>query len=142
MRWWRWGRPHWERYAFRETPKSLREQAILVDAIRPLVTPETRLVDVGCGNGRLLQQLAPCRYIGIEYGSLTNQTRKTWPDRCFLNASIIALPLRSQSSDLVVAQGVLENLADWSTALSECVRVARDRVLVTLRLAETASSYR
>jgi ubiquinone/menaquinone biosynthesis C-methylase UbiE len=63
------------------------------------------------------------------------------PSTAIVNGTILALPFRTQSVDVVVAQGVLELLDDWRPALAELARVATRAVLFTSPAAGASSCY-
>jgi 2-polyprenyl-3-methyl-5-hydroxy-6-metoxy-1,4-benzoquinol methylase len=83
---------------------------------RPLDTdqPKLRLLDLGCGNGSLSQQLAQLGYevVGVEESiSGVQIAAQTMPNCQFIQASIYDLPYAlSNSFDVVVSAEVIEHL--------------------------------
>jgi ubiquinone/menaquinone biosynthesis C-methylase UbiE len=104
--------------------------------IRQYLRPGTRLLDVGCGRGGVVEQLLEyeCRMVGVD------------PDICSLAehrlpAALLPcaagfsgqLPFHSGSFDLVISSWVLEHLPRPAAAFAEAARVLRpDGHLVTL----------
>jgi SAM-dependent methyltransferase len=99
-------------------------------AIRAGIDPAAKnLLDVGCGNGYLLQQLSDR---GLElYGSdiVDKATRK--PFR-YVQASIDHLPFPDKAFDVVTCCHTLEHIVDLDSAVAELKRVARRQLIVVV----------
>ena len=104
---------------------------------RYLPAPPGVAVDIGCGTGGTLQAFAPLggRWVGVERSELALAfcRKRGLPD--LLQASAEALPLKSDSADLVLCLDVLyhRGVADDRVVLAECFRVLRPggRVIIT-----------
>jgi SAM-dependent methyltransferase len=99
---------------------------IVHDALRRLSLPDpTAIVDAGCGTGTILHGLAGGgARIGIDplgehLGAAATGTRPA-----FLRGTITSLPMRADSTDVVLALDVLEHVDDV-TALAEVRRILR-----------------
>jgi len=91
-----------------------------------LPAPPRRVVDVGCGEGRLTRDLARLGYevIGVD-GSPTLVAAARAADHAgtYVLADAAALPLADDSAELVVAFMSLQDVDDLDRALAEMARV-------------------
>jgi 2-polyprenyl-6-hydroxyphenyl methylase/3-demethylubiquinone-9 3-methyltransferase len=93
--------------------------------IPPAPTPGAVLVDVACGGGLLAPHLPPgYRHVGVDLVAAGLRTAREHGVAA-LRADATALPLRSESADVVVAGEVLEHVADPLAVVRECLRVLR-----------------
>jgi SAM-dependent methyltransferase len=93
----------------------------------PLVTGRT-VLEVGCGEGYGTAVLArSARHIvGIDYDALTaSHAAATYPQARFVRANLAALPVPSESVDLVVTLQVIEHVWNHGEFVRECLRVLR-----------------
>ncbi|HSE45512.1 MAG TPA: class I SAM-dependent methyltransferase [Gemmatimonadales bacterium] len=102
-----------------------------IKATVALVPPETRtLLDVGCGRGDLLHA------IDVPFSVGTDLARRgiRFVRRPATVSSMLALPFRNQSFDVVLCAETLEHLdpADLPGAASELRRLARKSLLITV----------
>jgi ubiquinone/menaquinone biosynthesis C-methylase UbiE len=98
-----------------------------VKAVRP-----SRLLDIGCGTGRITEAVAPLvrevQAIDLSENSIALLARKHLPNVTGQQANVTEpLPFPSGSFDAIVSCQVLQhlNLEDLVTALSECRRVLK-----------------
>jgi SAM-dependent methyltransferase len=93
----------------------------------PLVAGCT-VLEVGCGEGYGTAMLAGCaeRILGVDYDALsTAHAAATYPTARFARANLAALPIPSESVDVVVTLQVIEHVWDHAGFVRECVRVLR-----------------
>lgn len=111
------------RYA-RENPGWRPATHVYRDRIAAHLTPETRLLDLGCGRGGVVEQLrnAPGRWIGIDpdLSSLREHRLPSLPRLC---GQAERLPFPDNAFDLVCCSWVLEHLPHPTRALAEVARV-------------------
>ena len=96
-----------------------------LEAIESLVRPGDRVLDAGCGSGRLFTYDLRGRaslIVGVDLSSDVAQNPNI--DRA-LRASLAALPFASEAFDLIICKHVLEHLAEPDSALRELARVLR-----------------
>src|SRR5436190_5660959 len=97
--------------------------------------PNTRLLDVGCGTGfpllELAQRLGPtCRAVGLDPWTHAMDRAQMKIDGCgirdvtLVRADAANMPLEDSSFDLIVSNLGLNNFDDPASALRECHRVA------------------
>ncbi len=93
--------------------------------VRSHLKPEARVLDVGCGRGGLVEQLAHplAQVVGVDPDWLSLKEHRLEMPRAA--AFSHALPFASHSFDLIFASWVLEHLAQPQTDLSEMARVLK-----------------
>jgi ubiquinone/menaquinone biosynthesis C-methylase UbiE len=109
------------------------EAAIAVGIARAVsATPQTRLLEIGVGTGRIALPLARqgLRCIGIDRSAsmLATAQRKVHEESGQLllaQADATTLPFATASVDVVLIVHVFHLIPDWPSALSEALRVLR-----------------
>jgi SAM-dependent methyltransferase len=97
----------------------------LLDGINP-PGQQSRILDVGCGTGLLLEELAPRgRAIGVDMSSTALEFCRLRSSTTLLQADGGRLPVEDGGVDAVTAIGVIEHLDDDAAALREWRRVLR-----------------
>jgi methionine biosynthesis protein MetW len=105
------------------------------DAIMEMLTPDSRVLDIGCGDGVLCSLLdgeLGCAVCGADFSKVALERVK---ERGFPVVQVDIekpLPFVDDSFDHVVCSEVLEHLFDPRAALKEMVRVASRSVVVTV----------
>jgi len=107
-------------------PSALGElERRFLEAIESLMRPGDRVLDAGCGSGRLFTYDVRGRaslIVGVDLSSDVAQNPNIdWP----LRASLTALPFASETFDLIICKHVLEHLAEPEPAFRELARVLR-----------------
>ena len=96
-----------------------------LESIERLVRPGDRVLDAGCGSGRLFTydlRGQASLIVGLDLSPDVAQNPNI--DRP-LRASLAALPFTSETFDLVICKHVLEHLAEPESAFRELARVLR-----------------
>jgi ubiquinone/menaquinone biosynthesis C-methylase UbiE len=100
--------------------------------------PIDRIVDLGCGTGRFTGALATtfgCSTLGIDpAGPMVQAARSTHgPAMHWVQAAAEAIPVVSDSVDLVWLSQVMHHLPDWSAVCRELHRVLRSGGYLVVR---------
>src|SRR5690554_1696450 len=110
--------------------------------VLPVLTPETSLLDVGCGPGTVTIDLASRveRAVGVDRApsvlAAAREAAASVKNVEFLEGDAYALPFADGSFDVVYAHQVLQHLTDPIAALREMRRVARPGGYVAVRDAD------
>src|SRR4051812_7608851 len=95
----------------------------------PLLTPDMRVLDVGCGGGAISVGLPGSvrEVVGIDAsaGEIERARRRQAGPWTFVHGNAYALPFPDGSFDAALAHALLEHLADPPAALAELGRVLR-----------------
>jgi len=93
-----------------------------------VLKPNTRILDVGCGNGYMKHFFNPGegRWHGIEvWEERVRCCKRLGYDVTEINIETTAFPFADRHFDVVFASHVIEHLPDPARALSECARVLK-----------------
>jgi len=70
-----------------------------------------RVLDIGCGNGRLSQLISAENYIGIDISDkLIEIAKKKYPDKRFVLSEPLKFPFENQSFDIAICLAVLHHI--------------------------------
>lgn len=124
-----------------------RSAQVYADFLLPHLTPDTHLVDVGCGSGELTLELAPSvrqiTGIDVDEGEVDEARRKAGllgiVNADFRLGDAYALDLPGDQADAVFGHSVLEALDRPAEALTEMKRVLRPGGVVAVASVEYGS---
>jgi SAM-dependent methyltransferase len=89
------------------------------------------VLEAGCGEGYgagLLLAAGAQQVVGVDYdAAAAGHVRGAYPQVPVLRGNLVALPLASESFDIVVSLQTVEHLWDQPALVAECVRVLRPR---------------
>jgi len=106
---------------FSATRDNLRWE--ILHNVQKLIDEETRLLDIGCGSGRLLAHinLEPDQYVGIDASQqMIEQAQKRWPAYTFKTMDMRKMEFPESSYSVVCLIASLHHLqADEHTAVLE-----------------------
>jgi ubiquinone/menaquinone biosynthesis C-methylase UbiE len=96
------------------------------EAVRPYLTPKSRLLEAGCGTGLVLGRLAPHAGLAIGVDLSSGMLRKAHERSLrVVQGSVTQLPFADASFDVVCSFKVLAHVEDIEQAMSELGRVLR-----------------
>lgn len=103
----------------------LKPHAALVTDVASRLDPQSRVLDAGCGSGRLGLD-TDAHVVGVDFSKAMLQTAAT-REAAIVQASLLAdLPFRDNSFDQITCINVLYALGeDYASALGELYRVLR-----------------
>lgn len=118
-------------------PVYARRLAVLSDLIVRELNPGDRVLDVGCGTGRLAQALLhhPGRPASLTVHGVETRPRP----ECVVPVTAYdggSLPFEARAFDVVIVADVLHHAVDPKRLLEECCRVSRRIVVVKDHQAE------
>lgn len=100
-----------------------------------------RILDLGCGTGRFSEGLAArlnARVVGVDPSNKMLEQARKRPDQIgvsYVCGCAEALPVRTDSIDLIFISMVFHHFTDAHKAVQECGRVLRKRGCICLRTA-------
>lgn len=104
-----------------------------IDLTLPLVTQETKILDVGVGLGNILSKLPKCKKYGADI-SLEYLVMCQKKDISVCKAKAENLPYRDNFFDIVIATDILEHVLDLNTVTSELHRVMKPSASLVVRV--------
>ena len=100
-------------------------------ALSKLITPGDSILDVGCGDGTMLNRLDTNIKTGIDFSeNMIKEAKKK--DGNFFVGDALHIDFDNDSFDIVYTVRCLINLPTWeqqTQAINECIRVARKKVI-------------
>lgn len=111
------------------TPELLHRERLALALLEDALTPEVRLLDVGCGNGlfldRIRRRISGAQLSGVDY-SQYQIDQPVHPSLRLKQADLAkGIPFADGSFDVVYAAEIVEHLLDPDLLLSEIHRVLR-----------------
>lgn len=114
------------------TAKSRLEQFFIETETNHMDLQNSLILDAGCGNGQLTQAIASCgaHVLGMDkIGNLSqvlNHLETKANHLYFLNADILDPPIKAESFDLVISNGVLHHTQDTKKAFLKIASLVKE----------------
>jgi len=104
----------------------------LAEIYRFFVPPQSRVLEVGCGEGHLLAALNPSRGVGIDFSSeMVARATQKYPHLEFGNCDAHELELK-ESFDFIVVSDLVNDLWDVQKVFENIARVATPETRIIL----------
>lgn len=98
--------------------------ARLAEVYRSVVSPNQRVLEIGCGQGDLLAALKPSFGLGVDFSSgMVRRATRRHPHLHFVQADAHLLDLRGQTFDVVVLSDVVNDLWDVEATFGQLQRL-------------------
>ncbi|MEI7741499.1 MAG: class I SAM-dependent methyltransferase [bacterium] len=95
----------------------------------PEITANDRVLDIGCGNGRMVQTLKTKRYVGLDLSpELVKRAQARFPEASFVVGDALKLPFSEASFEYILSIAVLHQIPGMEArnqALKEAFRVLK-----------------
>ena len=125
-------RAHYDKYSFRFDQRAILEEKmqnrIMGAAIRGLEDSDRTILDIGCGACRVAQMVREAgkgRTIGVDISRATLRSARSYNPDPVINGDNMQLPIRTDSADLVISNGVIMITPDARASFGELVRITR-----------------
>ncbi|HEU4685412.1 MAG TPA: glycosyltransferase [Nitrospira sp.] len=109
---------------------------VLAEALRPIVNPQSTILEIGCASGYYYEVLAYLlavkpAYVGVDFSkAMIRMARTCYPQAHFEVGDGAALAFRDQSIPVVVSSCVLLHAQDYPNHIAEAARVALEHVVL------------
>lgn len=107
----------------------------LTDCYRNLIPEGSLVLEIGCGEGRLLSALKPAVGVGIDFSQRAiEQARVAFPELSFYVGDAHGLDLDEQYFDFIVLSDLLNDLWDVQAVLQEIRRYCGEQTRLVLNV--------
>lgn len=105
----------------------------LTDIYRFHVTPNQRVLEIGCGDGRLLASLNPSCGVGIDFsGEMVRRAQQKYPDLQFIHADAHDLSQIDKKFDVIILSDLVNDLWDVQRVLEQVKLLCHPRTRMIL----------
>ncbi|HOM29462.1 MAG TPA: glycosyltransferase [Deltaproteobacteria bacterium] len=126
---------HWDAIAVRKDSWRSRGEPYhrrLEAVYRHIVSPNLRVLEIGCGTGELLAALEPSFGMGVDFSSeMIERAKRRHPHLHFLCADAHALPIE-ETFDVIVLSDLVNDLWDVQAVLENLARLSHPRTRVVI----------
>ena len=100
----------------------------LTEIYRFHVAPNLRVLELGCGDGRLLADLQPAYGVGIDFSEeMLQRARARHPELTFLHADAHDLSALDETFDIIILSDLVNDLWDVQRVLEQIKRLSTPR---------------
>jgi ubiquinone/menaquinone biosynthesis C-methylase UbiE len=97
------------------------------------VSPNMRILEIGCGDGRLLAKLNPARGVGVDFSEeMFQRARKRNTDLEFIHADAHDLSAIDETFDIIILSDLVNDLWDVQHVLEQVRRLSTPRTRIIL----------
>jgi len=105
----------------------------LSDLYRFYVAPNSRILEIGCADGRLLASLTPSHGVGVDFSSeMIERARKKHPELTFIHADAHDLSIIDERFDVIILSDLVNDLWDVQRVLEQVQRLSTPRTRIII----------
>jgi ubiquinone/menaquinone biosynthesis C-methylase UbiE len=105
----------------------------LTEIYRFHVTPNQRVLELGCGDGRLLASLQPSRGVGVDFSKeMIQRARQKYPKLSFLYADVHDLSQIDETFDVIILSDLVNDLWDVQRVFEQIKPLCHPRTRILL----------
>jgi len=105
----------------------------LAEIYRFYVTPNMRVLEIGCSDGRLLADLKPSYGMGIDFSEeMIQRAKKKYPDLEFIQADAHDLTDINYKFDIIILSDLVNDLWDVQRVLEQIKRLSTPRTRIII----------
>lgn len=109
------------------------EQRKKFEVIKELINFSGKILDVGCGNGKITNEIAEKGEFVVGMDISKGMISKAKKEKAFfIIADACSLPFKDDSFDIVISITVLQDIKEPLKALKEMKRVCKERILLSV----------
>ncbi|MDX1377550.1 MAG: glycosyltransferase [Anaerolineales bacterium] len=97
------------------------------------VSPNLRVLELGCGDGRLLAKLNPVRGVGVDFSEeMINRAKQNHPDLDFIHADAHNLSAIDEPFDIIILSDLVNDLWDVQRVFEQIKRISTPRTRIII----------
>ncbi len=105
----------------------------LAEIYRFHVSPNLRVLEVGCSNGRLLASLRPAHGVGVDFSEeMIRRAKEHHPELEFIHADAHDLSAINETFDIIILSDLVNDLWDVQRVLEQIKRLSTPRTRIIL----------
>lgn len=105
----------------------------LADIYRFYVTPNMRVLEIGCGDGRLLASINPSYGVGIDFSEeMIERAKKNHPNLEFIHADAHDLTGITETFDVIILSDLVNDLWDVQRVLEQVKRLSTPQTRIII----------
>ena len=105
----------------------------LAEMYRFYVSPNMRVLEIGCADGRLLAELQPAYGVGVDFSEeMIKRSKEHHPDLTFIHTDAHDLSVINETFDVIILSDLVNDLWDVQRVLEGLKRLSTPRTRVIL----------
>ena len=105
----------------------------LAEIYRFYVTPNMHILEIGCGDGRLLSTLNPAHGMGIDFSEeMIERAKKNHPNLAFIHADAHDLSSINDTFDVIILSDLVNDMWDVQRVLEQVKRLSMPRTRIII----------
>jgi len=105
----------------------------LAEIYRFLIAPDSKILEIGCANGRLLAALQPVRGVGLDFSEeMIHRAKDQHPHLEFIHADAHDLSQVNETFDVIILSDLVNDLWDVQLVFEQLKRLCTPRTRIIL----------